>query len=86
MAIPVRVTITCPNCGTSEIETYGDVSVGPQDRTSEQPRYTMFANPLWNQTHRDGETYLSCTTCGELEFDTLSNLAQHRGRRNRDTP
>ena len=81
MAIPVRVTITCPSCGTSENETYGDVSVGPRGRTSSLPRYTMFKNSLWDQTHRDGETYLTCTTCGEVEFDTLSNLAAHRGRK-----
>jgi hypothetical protein len=75
MAIPIRVNITCPQCDTSESETFADTSVGPQGRTSEAPVYSMFNNPLWDQTRRDGDTYLSCTTCGAADFITLRALA-----------
>ena len=75
MAIPIRTTITCPTCATSEDVTFGDVSIGPRGRTSEAPRYSMFTNPLWDQIKRGGDTYLTCTTCGEVEFTTLARIA-----------
>ena len=77
MAIPIRTAITCPACGTSEDVTLGDTSVGPAGRVSDAPIYVMLANPLWSQTDRDGESYLSCTTCGEAEFATVAQIAQN---------
>ena len=76
MAIPIRTTITCPMCNTTEDVTFGDASVGPGGRISETPIYSMFKNELWPQTKRDGETYLSCATCGAVEFATLAQLAK----------
>ena len=78
MAIPNRTTITCPACGASEDVTIGDSSIGPRGRVSDTPVYTLFTRPLWTQTKRDGDTFLSCTTCGEAEFTTLATLAQKK--------
>ncbi len=75
MAIPNRTTITCPACGTAEDVVIADTSVGPQGRTSDTPVYSLLNRPLWTQTNRDGETFLSCTTCGEQEFTTLKDRA-----------
>ncbi|MDU8926146.1 hypothetical protein RXV86_01985 [Alisedimentitalea sp. MJ-SS2] len=79
MAIPVRATITCPNCGASEDVTFADTSVGPHGRTSKTPVYSMADTPRWPKTRRDEDgksvTYLSCASCGEAEFTTLSQLA-----------
>lgn len=75
MAIPNRTTIICPTCGASEDVTIGDSSVGPRGRISDTPIYSMFTTPLWTQTKRDGETFLSCTTCGMAEFITLTQQA-----------
>lgn len=70
MAIPNRTTVTCPNCGTSEDVVIADTSEGPQGRVSETPVYVLLDSPLWSQTDRDGETHISCTTCGEPDFVT----------------
>lgn len=75
MAIPIRVTITCPACKTSEGVLFADTSVGPHGRTSQAPTYCMFRNDLWSQSRRDTETHLTCTTCGEVDFTTLTALA-----------
>lgn len=80
MAIPNRTTITCPACGTSENVIIVDCSVGPRGRVSQSPIYMLHTGPLWTQTDRDGETYLSCTTCGEAEFITLAKQARIRRR------
>jgi len=76
MAIPNRTTITCPNCGTSEDVIIGDSSIGPGGRVCDTPIYTLLTRPLWDQTKRDGETWLSCTTCGTAEFITLAKQAR----------
>lgn len=78
MAIPNRTTITCPSCGLSEDVTIGDSSIGPGGRVSDTPIYSMFTNPLWSQTRRGGETYLTCTTCGEGDFITLADQAKRK--------
>ncbi len=82
MAIPVRVTITCPNCGVSEDVTFGDTSVGPAGRTSETPIYMMFAHDLWPQStvEESGQkiSYISCASCGEKNFASLPELARRR--------
>ena len=78
MAIPIRTTIACPACGLSEDVIIADTSVGPQGRTSDTPVYALLRNPLWDQTRRDGETWLSCTTCGAAEFITLADQAGAR--------
>jgi len=78
MAIPIRTTITCPECGMSEDVTIGDSSVGPGGRVSDTPIYGLLPRPLWGQTRRDGETWLSCTSCGAAEFITLSGQAGKR--------
>ena len=78
MAIPLRTTIVCPHCNTSENVTIGDTSIGPRGRVSETPIYVLFKSPLWTQTKRDGDTYLSCTTCGAPEFITLAQQAKRR--------
>ena len=85
MAIPIRTTITCPACGTSENVTFGDTSVGPAGRVSDAPIYVMLANPLWTQTDRDGQTLLSCATCGKAEFATLAGIAHRPTRRNSES-
>lgn len=80
MAIPHRVTITCPSCGVSEALVIANTSVGPHVRVREQASFALLRNPLWCQTVRDSETFLSCTTCGTAEFTTpLRALADMRG-------
>ena len=54
----------------------GDTSIGPAGRVSDSPIYVLFKSPLWTQTHREGQTFLSCTTCGEAEFATLAQIAK----------
>ena len=81
MAIPNRTTITCPACGASEAVIIADTSVGPAGRTSETPVYSLLKSPLWTQTRRDGDTYLTCTTCGAADFTTLAELAADAGPR-----
>lgn len=81
MAIPNRTTITCPACGASEAVIVADTSVGPQGRVSRTPVYCLRASALWTQTDRDGETWLSCTTCGAADFTTLAKAARRRGWR-----
>ena len=76
MAIPNRTTIVCPVCGAHSDVTIGDSSIGPRGRVSDTPIYSLFSNPKWAQTKRDGETYLSCVTCGEKEFITLAQQAK----------
>ena len=76
MAIPNRTTIICPECETSENVTIGDSSIGPRGRISDTPIYSLFTSSLWTQTKRDGETYLTCTTCGAAEFITLAKQAR----------
>ena len=85
MAIPIRTTITCPACGTSEDVTMGDTSIGPAGRVSDSPIYVLFKSPLWTQTHREGQTFLSCTSCGEAEFATLAQIAKRPLRSSRKT-
>ena len=80
MAIPIRVTITCPNCGVSEDVTFADTSIGPAGRVSDSPIYSMFQNDLWPQTKvkENGNkiTYISCASCKESNFTTLQDLAR----------
>lgn len=76
MAIPIRTTIACPSCGTSEDVIIGDSSVGPAGRVSETPIYSLLGSPLWAQSDRDGETYLTCTTCGNEDFITVKEQAK----------
>lgn len=78
MAIPNRTTITCPNCGTSQDVIIGDSSVGPHGRVSDTPIYTLLGHDEWDQTRRDGDTYISCTNCGNSDFTTLAELASKR--------
>ena len=75
MAIPIRTTITCPACAASQSVTIGDSSVGPSGRISATPLYSLAPSPLWTQSRRDGDIYLSCATCGAKEFTTLAQLA-----------
>ncbi len=76
MAIPIRTTIACPDCGTAEDVIIADTSVGPAGRVSDAPILSLAPRPLWSQTRRDGDTWLSCLTCGAAEFITL--VAQAR--------
>jgi hypothetical protein len=89
MAIPIRVTITCPDCGVSEDVTFADTSVGPHGRTSDTPVYSMFSHDLWPQSDRTiggvTTTYLSCASCGAKDFTTLPQLAKRPFRRARPT-
>lgn len=75
MAIPHHASLTCPACGTAEDVVIADTSVGPQSTTGKEPSNMMFNSPLWTQTNRDGETYISCTTCGQQDITTLTKLA-----------
>jgi len=78
MAIPIRLTLTCPYCETSDEPGIADVSVGPATRTQPpgKPRYVMLGSPLWDQTVRNGETFISCVTCGAREFTSLNDLVR----------
>ena len=78
MAIPNRTTITCPTCAATEDVIVVDTSVGPGGRNSPTPVYSMAKRPLWTVTRHDGNTYVSCTSCGEAEFTTLAKLASNR--------
>lgn len=81
MAIPNRTTITCPNCGTSEAKTIGDSSVGPRGRVSDTPIYSLFGGDLWEVTRDGDEPRVSCKTCGEANFATLTELVNAGKRR-----
>ncbi len=78
MAIPIRTTITCPACGTSEDITMGDTSIGPQGRVSDAPIYAFLRHALWPTSHRDGEQWISCAICGEQDFITVAKQARIR--------
>ena len=80
MAIPNRTTITCPQCGMAEDVTIADSSIGPRGQISDTPIYSMLTRANWPQTKRDGQTYISCATCGASEFITLAKQAKKRQR------
>ncbi|MDQ2094715.1 hypothetical protein [Rhodalgimonas zhirmunskyi] len=88
MAIPIRVTVTCPECGASEQVTIADSSIGPRGRVSATPIYAMPSRPAWpkSREEREGETitWLGCAACGAEKIMTVDELARGtRGARDR---
>ena len=87
MAIPIPSVIVCPQCGASENVTLGDTSVGPAQRRGAPrgaPSYSLIGVKSFDKSRRDGETWLSCQSCGTAEFMTVAELgAAGPGRRRR---
>ena len=79
MAIPIRTTITCPACGTSENTTFGDSSIGPKGRVSDTPIYSLLPKENWSVSGTGPEDTISCRCCGTRDFITLRDQARIRG-------